>query len=52
MVTGDWRRLHNEELYDLYSSLNLIWMIKSRIMRWVGYWGGKESHIQGRDGEM
>jgi hypothetical protein len=30
MVTGDWRRLHNEELYDSYSSRNIIWVIKSR----------------------
>jgi hypothetical protein len=31
------RRLHNEELYDLYSSTNIIWVIKSRRMRWVGH---------------
>ena len=42
-VTGEWRKLHNEELNDLYCSLNIIWVIKSRRMRWaehVGEWGG------------
>jgi hypothetical protein len=34
-VTGDWRKLHNEELHNFYSSLNVIRMIKSRRMRWA-----------------
>jgi hypothetical protein len=34
-VAGDWRKLHNEELHNLYSSPNIIRMIKSRKMRWA-----------------
>jgi hypothetical protein len=36
-VTGDWRKLHNEELPNVYSSPNIIRMIKSRRMRWAGH---------------
>ena len=36
-VTGEWRKLHNEELRDLYSLLNIVWAVKSRRMRWAGY---------------
>jgi hypothetical protein len=34
---GDWRKLHNEELHNLYSSPNIIRMMKSRRMRWAGH---------------
>jgi hypothetical protein len=36
-VTGDWRKLHNEELHNLYSSPNIIRRIKTRRMRWAGH---------------
>jgi hypothetical protein len=36
-VRGEWERLHNKELYALYSSPNIIRVIKSRRLRWAGY---------------
>jgi hypothetical protein len=54
-VTGGWRKLHNEELYNMYSSPSIIRMIKSTWMRWagnvatmgrrgmhIGYWWGSQ----------
>jgi hypothetical protein len=48
-ATGEWRRLHNEGLNDLYSSPNIIRVIKSRRMIWAGHvalMGGKAGCIQ------
>jgi hypothetical protein len=36
-ATGEWRKLHNEELHDLYSSLSMIRIMKWRRMRWAGH---------------
>ena len=39
-VTGEWRKLHDEELYDLYCSPNIVRVIKPRVMRWAGHVAG------------
>ena len=36
-VRGEWRRFHNEELNDLYSSPIIVWVTKSRRIRWAGH---------------
>jgi len=51
-VTGEWRKLHNEELNDLYSSPNTVQVIKTRKVRWAGHVAHmKESCVQGFGGE-
>jgi hypothetical protein len=47
-VIGSWRKLHNEELYNLYCSPSIIRIIKSKKMTWVGHvarMGRSEMHI-------
>jgi hypothetical protein len=53
-VTGGWRKVHNEEVHNLYSSPNLIRMIKSRRSRWaknVVRMGLEEEFMQGFGGK-
>jgi hypothetical protein len=51
-VTGEWRRLHNEELNELYFSQNFIRVIKSRLIGWArSMYGGEKWYIQNFDGE-
>ena len=53
-VTGEWRKLHNEELNNLYSSPNIIWVIKSKRMPWAGHvtcMGGRGEVYKGFCGE-
>jgi hypothetical protein len=64
-VTGEWRKLHNEELHKFYASPNIIRVMKSRRMRWaghvarmgrtamhIGYWWGSQKegdHYEDQD---
>jgi len=51
-VTGEWRKLHNEELSDLYSLPNIVRVVKSRRMRWAGHVARMgQRGVQGSGGE-
>ena len=52
-VTGEWRKLHIEELSDLYSLPNIVRVVKLRRMRWAGHvaYGGGERVAQGSGGK-
>jgi hypothetical protein len=53
-VTGESRKLHNEDLHDLYCSLNINWVMNSRGMRWavrVARMGGTRGVYRDLDGE-
>ena len=41
-VTGEWRKLHNDEFHFIYSSTSIVWIIKLRRMRWAALWGRVE----------
>jgi hypothetical protein len=41
-IKGEWGKLHNEKLNDLYSPSNIIWIIKLRRIRWAGHVAGME----------
>jgi hypothetical protein len=50
-VTREWRKVHNEELNYLYSSSNIVRVIKSRKIRWAGFWWGnlrERDHLRDR----
>jgi len=53
ITSGEWRKLHNEELRDLYYLPNIVQVVKSRRMRWAGHVarGGGERCAQGSSGE-
>ena len=54
-VTVEWRRLHYEELNDLYCSPNIVWVTKSRNMRWTGHvarMGRRQAYIGFRWGNV
>ena len=45
ILTGEWRKLHNDELTSLYSSPNIVRVIKSRRMRWAGHVARMEGEV-------
>ena len=49
-VTGEWRKLHNEELNDLCSLPNIVWVVKSIRMRWAGHVAHMEEDRGGAQG--
>ena len=65
-ATGEWRKLHNEELSDLYSLPNIVRVVKSRRMRWAGHvarmgrgevctgfwWGNLRERVHWRDPDV
>ena len=54
-VTREWKRLHNEELYHLYYSPNITWVIKSRRISWarqVVRMGAEEGHTRFQQGDL